>query len=586
LPEGIGTVIGTLTRSKVLLFHKEVAMKLFKILILLLLTHNTQVSVAAEIQPGITQVELLNLIQQPNEDLESVETFMNLFSEESRWIAPMIYQSRSLQGGGFNSPRVLFISPPEDLANEHKPFEEKLDLPHFMIFSLTGSSSFRNGDNIEIVGYDSSRSPDDRLSFFDYDFDKPFPMRLTERNPVKCLKCHGSNPRLIHDPVGRWPGMLNSNTNFGRSIEDDMFDWRDRNTHTRFSFLQHLSGPFSANTRLNQAARIANLNRMVDLIIKSPDYTYYKYAIAGALVGCESLSEFIPADMIDRHLNLDRIEFEKLVDLEAERSWNSHDDILELYKLDSQRREDEIFDRFDIINKNFTQAPVYLLRWIFESRGLGIGHWFSGTQEGYYQHSQNFRGQEPIEALKLRDPTLSFIIEPPNLRDLPANHNDAVNRLNSICSDLKGRSLREFSGKKVLSPVRPKLKELSDRILPLDHYTSTPSGRESCTNCHSGFLADYSGPSFRRSSFSYPVEAMVCAHCHSDSEERRVGPYIPFHDEQLMNSFLTEAPYMRAAIDSRLSDDSFENLTHMPPIFLLPDKDRNKLKDYFGFGEY
>lgn len=115
---------------------------------------------------------------------KKIEDAIALLPPELKRNVTFVYTSRSLQGATFQEPRAI-------------TFSEKGDF----IVSFNGSHRQKGGSALEVLQFLKKDSKNEKSKFemFEIIFDKDGTQSpiLSEKNPTKCLVCHGNTPRPI-----------------------------------------------------------------------------------------------------------------------------------------------------------------------------------------------------------------------------------------------------------------------------------------------------------------------------------------------------------------------------------------------------
>ncbi len=131
-------------------------------------------------------------------------------------------------------------------------------------------------------------------------------------NEPLCLGCHGKNPRPNWESYNLWEGtyFITDHRRIGKKYRlgyetpehtaFDLFYSRQANKG-RYRFLQGLDEQFLATSKsyarvapsqFTQVAGYLNYRRLAHVILQSPDYQKFKYAIMGALYNCQDFETF------------------------------------------------------------------------------------------------------------------------------------------------------------------------------------------------------------------------------------------------------------------------------------------------------
>ena len=256
-------------------------------------------------------------------------------------------------------------------------------------------------------------------------------------------------------------------------------------------------------------------------------------------------------------------------------------------------------DDFFALDPVFDLASVNL-RYLFEGRGIGIDNWSYNDITAVYHIDLETMTLHPggLTNVMIRsDRELSFE-ETSTLPLLDPDDRGRIFRFSGsqeslkICSSLQTRSLTRLDGLK-----QPTVFDLrSNAVLAAanwqHHFTdigkvpnlptdlpTNPKSTRSCTQCHFGYVANYTGPEFIRQSKNHPLALMICANCHSD-KVNKMAPFIPFNDEATLRKFAANDPSFVIGVEHRLDDDAKGQLLHMPPVFRLKRTERDVILKY------
>lgn len=251
--------------------------------------------------------------------------------------------------------------------------------------------------------------------------------------------------------------------------------------------------------------------------------------------------------------------------------------------------------QFDLDPLIFTTR--HSLRYLLESRGISIADWSMNILEGSYELSATFlrlnEGSVLSQMLEQDTELKTYLSETTLLSpSIIENGFRVAGDPYGVCDKLKEKSLKEL-GSLASFPVyhKEQYQDLSDThsnhhfsdIGKLEgipqHIPTNPNSKRSCTQCHTAYLSNYTGPLFSRSSSNYPLTFMYCANCHSD-KENNVGGFIPFNNQTKMENFLNKNPNYENRIKYRLSEEALGKLDHMPPVLLLNEKQKESILKY------
>ena len=315
----------------------------------------------AEVCPPVADWADLNAKLAAGE-IKTVEALICALPERFRKNYVLASDSRSLQRSTKLNPRAILFDPLN---------------PTSLILSFGGDASLANFNNVEII-----RAKDfaqGELEFIDVAFD-PAGQSLAKvsLNPEKCANCHGtrisnSDRRLLFDANPSWPGFYGSGLAAKINVEKGLAERADfekfkahAKTHSRYQFLLDLDAKVpnqtdilgdaskvpmeGINKRFTIALAEFNRNRLVKIVMQTPYYQNYKFAILGALSCQIPVEDFLP---------------------ESLRKWHSNESWLvdELKNISLNNIEEavkhKIISRLDKANKEL-RVPDFLIREILE----------------------------------------------------------------------------------------------------------------------------------------------------------------------------------------------------------------------------
>lgn len=141
---------------------------------------------------------------------------------------------------------------------------------HFMM-NFNGSPSQRGYKNLEVIQY---RKSDDEKVEFEFR-DIVFPENdegevfVSRKNPVKCMGCHGNNPKPLWDSWTLWPGKFGSDSVFEAPNEEKYVDqFRGNSEKGRYKYLpKKAHSPIKTAWGYKYSHNLSNL--MMDEAIES-----------------------------------------------------------------------------------------------------------------------------------------------------------------------------------------------------------------------------------------------------------------------------------------------------------------------------
>ena len=235
--------------------------------------------------------------------IDSIEDLLPALPESLRHHYALVFASRSLQGASFESPRVILFGPDARfiVAFNGDPNQRGYNVLETMEFNdSSGQFLLRE---IEIPSHAAGAAP----------------VLISEPNPSRCQRCHGTPARPVWDSHPLWPGVYGERYNASLSIEEqagigqflakkgadaryrhlkgaDRFANRETfrpSTQSRYSG----TPPESPNAELSRLLEPLVSRSIVAELTSNPAFGIYRYLLLGASEGhCGSLDEFYPAE--------------------------------------------------------------------------------------------------------------------------------------------------------------------------------------------------------------------------------------------------------------------------------------------------
>jgi len=391
------------------------------------------------------------------------------------------------------------------------------------VLTFNGSSKQKGGDDIEF-GYVNHSGPLHDAALGDLLLAGPTPQF---RSPEKlgCLSCHGSTEkpstgtRFLFNASPFWEGFFGS-AGFGGDDglgeyyikEKEVFEnfKKIAPQHPRYKYLvdldkrflssaEFLSSPLSketpnktgeyvfgfVNQKYSQILAEMNHDRLAQVIMGTPHYNEYKFAIFGALATCPEIDAFLPSQINALHTNenylypylhgaiTDKMLSDAMTDLESKETLKGdpfgigrpmtivhEDDSNELhsfkYFLKNLKNQSLIKFYWDSkIRQEFYGAAFWYaqLRYLFEGRNppVSMREWSIDPKKGFYRFNNDERVDDDEvlipKRLRVADPELAAIKEiVPFDFDSPTPDQMKVG-----CDKLQELSLARLSDKNVLS---------------------------------------------------------------------------------------------------------------------------------------
>ena len=306
----------------------------------------------------------------------------------------LMHDSRSRQHASYEFPRVISFAPDARFAMAFNgdPQSEgyyELEMFEFGADPAGERSNLTSHVQSSAMLRDSYRSESfkfRRIIFkpagnYHYDQEYREEPRFPAIKPIneqKCQGCHGKSTRPNWESYNRWEGSYFSDDTrrtgpkyaLEEGADHDGFDsfYTKHSSSERYRFLNGLvdqyvlpgkgNGERVAPSQFTQVAAYLNYRRLAHLILQSPDFDTFKYAILGALYDCRNFDAFIPASIAKSMAN--------------PLSW---------YRADT----DKSFSLDE--NRYFLEShagSMTKLRFLFEGRGLSMAKWSMSFRRSPY----------------------------------------------------------------------------------------------------------------------------------------------------------------------------------------------------------
>lgn len=475
---------------------------------------------------------LQSLVQ--GRDLGSIEQVLAALPALERGNYTLMFASRSLQGATFLNPRVILFGPDARF-----------------IITFNGDPGQRGFRTLETMEFDDSRS-EFRLR------ELTFPehpggaaqVLVSEVNPPRCTRCHGTPARPVWDTFPLWPGAYGERYRASLSARErsELAAFlAQQPTHARYRYLldaEHLADPdtfrtgaFHAysgsqreppNARLSIALARLQSRAIVVQLLHQPAFATYQYALLGLADGdCGPLGDFYP-DALWRE---QRAAFSRFTAQAAEAN----------VQQERLKRARATTSNGGSLGSAAHVGDSVLLRLRFVAEtGLGTptGEWTLALERGTYDFTI-----PPIATQPLRDALLAQVVM----------HDRAVRTLSfsatsadgdRFCTYLKRRS------RDALFMAKPAAPTAETRAFAVGAVGGVP-----------------------------PAVLRLCIGCH----ESGVAPDLPFsHPLQLAQALRTQPSAHGTLIDEiRFRLSARAGVQRMPLGVNLTDAEHRQLEDYF-----
>ena len=138
--------------------------------------------------------------------IDSIEDLLPALPESLRLHYALVFASRSLQGASFESPRVILFGPDARF-----------------VVAFGGDPNQRGYNVLETMEF-NDRSGQFLLREFEFQSHASgaAPVLISEPNPSRCQRCHGTPARPVWDSHPLWPGVYGERYNASLSIEEQV----------------------------------------------------------------------------------------------------------------------------------------------------------------------------------------------------------------------------------------------------------------------------------------------------------------------------------------------------------------------------
>ncbi len=472
--------------------------------------------------------------------IRSIEQLLPALPASLRDRYALVFASRSLQDARFEAPRAVLYG-----------------VDARFVVTFNGASDQRGFNTLETMQFNGDTQQFEfREITFPASASDSTPAVVSDPNPRRCQRCHGSPAHPVWDKPPLWPGVygerygaqLSAEERLGirRFIERQQNDPRYRNLLGGARFADPETFHPNAQSRYSgtwaeppNAELSAMLDRLVSIsaariLGKNPGFGSYQYLLLGVSDGrCGSLDEFYPADrwryvrpQFTRYREAANQENARQAAADRSRLTPGNQKFVAL-----QKRDSSLLIPFAFVTESELNAPA-------SGWSLALDKGSSGAASA------------PPALDSLRDALLAQVI--PNDAMVGELHEYAASTDGDrYCRYLKSRSRAAFSS--LQPPTSAAVKVPPPSVIASDE--SVRAG----------------GP-------MPPVALQICASCHQSD----IAPNIPFASAELLkNQLLTRRTPRGSLIDEirfRMSEEAGQ--LRMPLGVNLPDEQRIELENY------
>ncbi len=226
-------------------------------------------------------------------------------------------------------------------------------------------------------------------------------VQYSNKNPAKCLSCHGNNPRPLWDNWTFWPGKFRGEAESIHPKESIKYEAYLKNRNKgRYKYLPGLSpNPISISLKTQRVGKTGNIKmdilteslmtEMITREMKNTSKLYqHRYAILSAL-SCETEpSKLLKSDLVKSFVH-DLDHYISSTKKKTRAEFINRYDLLEEF-LGSRPENTYVLGQRaigisysdDSMGRNFRIKQTARLRYIIEGLGHSMDHWFTPFNNG------------------------------------------------------------------------------------------------------------------------------------------------------------------------------------------------------------
>lgn len=473
-------------------------------------------------------------------DVGTVEELLAALPEPQRRDYALMFDSRSLQAASLENPRVILYGPDARL-----------------VLTFNGVAAQRGFRAVETLEFDTA-TREFRLRELEFP-EGPggaAAVRLSEANPARCTRCHGSPPRPLWDSFPLWPGAYGERYGVSLSARERAGLARflaQQAAHPRYRYLLDVaryadSGTFRSRAGSQYAATIReppNAELSADLgklqfeaiaarLRRQPAFASYSYALLGlADNGCAPLADFFPEGL----WRAERAAFARF----------ARDTALANAR-QAQRKAERVTADVRAPLAPAASDTLLPLRFVAESAlGVPTGTWTLALETGTYDFTRPPAARSPLRAALLE------ALAPADRALATLSYSATSADGDRYCSYLKRRSRAALAGA---------AGGVTDTETPTLAARAAPE------------------PAADGAARAAPAALQVCVNCH----ESGVAPPIPFSDPKLLAQQLRarSTPHGTLYDEIRFRLSAGAGAHRMPLGPNLADAEREALDTYFA----
>jgi hypothetical protein len=479
------------------------------------------------------------------QNIGTVEQLIAALPATQRGNYALVFESRSLQGASFENPRAILFGPDARF-----------------IVTFDGSPAQRGFRTVETMEFDAASS-EFRLRelLFPEQAGGSARVEVSEVNPARCARCHGTPARPVWDTFPLWPGAYGERYRASLSAREHtgiktflaqqathpryrqlLYAQRFADTQTfRPSAVSQYSGAVREppNAELTLALTRLQSQSITRQLQQQPAFEAYRYALLGlADESCGSLAEFYPEGL----WRAQRAAFARFAT-----------DTLAANSRQAQLKSARAASAGGSGASAATATTALIqLRFVAESAlSVPTRDWTLALERGTYDFTM-----PPLTGQPLRETLLAPIsVNDAALQEL--SDSSTASDGNRYCSYLQRRSRTALAAADVGTAA----------ALEANVASPAPAGQSAAGS------ASQSGP-------PAPAALQLCVACH----ESGVAPPVPFSNPtELTQQLRTRSrPHGTLQDEIRFRLSAAAGAQRMPLGLNLSDGDRRSLESYFA----
>ena len=273
---------------------------------------------------GVVPVLTINGIEEfiRAHQIQSVEQLLPYLPDSYLNHYTLLFHSRSLQSASFANPRALIYGSNGKLIMSFNGSPEQSGFDALELFEFNDLSKTFQLEEIQFPGGGA-------------------PAHFSEKNPEKCLRCHGENPHPLWDAPPSWPGSYGERYHEKLSAGESQGLYaylRGQADHPRYRYLTNTrvyqdESTFypshhniyegketeAPNAQLSKLLTTLNNEKIMQQVVSHPRFDQFRYALlASVSSSCATPENFFPPEW-NRLIAGDYADFVRQDDLSLQR---------------------------------------------------------------------------------------------------------------------------------------------------------------------------------------------------------------------------------------------------------------------------